>query len=425
MERKVANVITTKENSQSVSHRKQSGTAVVIKIGDREGFGENSAVLSAGGVSKTLKATEYKSPIMTAIPITLSGHEADTTEQETAHTLNANDSRKAHGTHQAHTVVAVTIDEADIETQKGYNQRGVVHSLNGVSRTIMGCGHAGNEPKVAVPVLTPDRAEKRQNGRRFKENGEEMFTLTAQDKHGVMVDVANTEQTAECENESVGFPQLTPIGGYSGVSAEFNRGILEGVSRTLKSNKADAVVALGVRNGLQEHQSWRTDGKSPTLTAAMGMGGGCTSCVQEQLSVDGFSTETDGNSRTIKANIAQTCQANLTRTDSFGTTGVIVKIADETQITEHPDVYVQLSEDCTVYAVWLNKYNCYVAIRKLTPKECFRLQGFSDEYFEKAQFVNSDSQLYKQAGNGVTTNVVRVIADRLAEIERSTENEQL
>lgn len=37
------------------------------------------------------------------------------------------------------------------------------------------------------PVLTPDRAEKRQNGRRFKEDGEESFTLTAQDKHGVAI----------------------------------------------------------------------------------------------------------------------------------------------------------------------------------------------------------------------------------------------
>lgn len=36
-------------------------------------------------------------------------------------------------------------------------------------------------------------------------------------------------------------------------------------------------------------------------------------------------------------------------------------------------------------------------IRKLTPKECFRLQGFPDEYFERAAAVNSDSQLYKQA----------------------------
>ena len=52
-------------------------------------------------------------------------------------------------------------------------------------------------------------------------------------------------------------------------------------------------------------------------------------------------------------------------------------------------------------------------VRKLTPKECFRLQGWSDDYFEKAQFVNSDSQLYKQSGNGVTVSVVHEIAKRL------------
>ena len=53
-----------------------------------------------------------------------------------------------------------------------------------------------------------------------------------------------------------------------------------------------------------------------------------------------------------------------------------------------------------------------VRIRKLTPKECFRLQGWTDDYFERAQFVNSDSQLYKQAGNGVTVNVIEEIAKR-------------
>lgn len=42
-----------------------------------------------------------------------------------------------------------------------------------------------------VPVLTPDRPEKRQNGRRFKEDGEPMFTLTGQDKHGVMITGVN------------------------------------------------------------------------------------------------------------------------------------------------------------------------------------------------------------------------------------------
>ena len=51
-------------------------------------------------------------------------------------------------------------------------------------------------------------------------------------------------------------------------------------------------------------------------------------------------------------------------------------------------------------------------IRKLTPRECFRLQGWTDDYFDKAQFVNSDSQLYKQAGNGVTVTVIEAIPRR-------------
>ena len=48
--------------------------------------------------------------------------------------------------------------------------------------------------------------------------------------------------------------------------------------------------------------------------------------------------------------------------------------------------------------------------RRLAPKECWRLQGFSDELFEKAKAVNSDSQLYKQAGNAVTVNVAFEVA---------------
>lgn len=51
--------------------------------------------------------------------------------------------------------------------------------------------------------------------------------------------------------------------------------------------------------------------------------------------------------------------------------------------------------------------------RKLTPKECWRLQGFPDWAFEKAQEKNSDSQLYKQAGNSVTVNVIYEIAKRM------------
>lgn len=52
-------------------------------------------------------------------------------------------------------------------------------------------------------------------------------------------------------------------------------------------------------------------------------------------------------------------------------------------------------------------------IRKLTPRECWRLQGFPDWAFDKAQEVNSNSQLYKQAGNSVTVNVIEAIAREL------------
>lgn len=54
-------------------------------------------------------------------------------------------------------------------------------------------------------------------------------------------------------------------------------------------------------------------------------------------------------------------------------------------------------------------------IRKLTPRECFRLQGFPDVLYEKAAAVNSESQLYKQAGNAVTATVAYAVAMALPE----------
>lgn len=57
-----------------------------------------------------------------------------------------------------------------------------------------------------------------------------------------------------------------------------------------------------------------------------------------------------------------------------------------------------------------------VAIRKLTPRECWRLQGFSDEQFDKAKNAGvSNSQLYKQAGNAVTVPVARVIGEKIVQ----------
>lgn len=52
-------------------------------------------------------------------------------------------------------------------------------------------------------------------------------------------------------------------------------------------------------------------------------------------------------------------------------------------------------------------------IRKLTPLECWRLMGFDDSDFHKAEQVNSNSQLYKQAGNSIVVNVLEDIYDEL------------
>lgn len=52
-------------------------------------------------------------------------------------------------------------------------------------------------------------------------------------------------------------------------------------------------------------------------------------------------------------------------------------------------------------------------IRKLTPLECFRLMGFDDEDFYKAEKLNSDTQLYKQAGNSIVVDVIEEIYEQL------------
>ena len=60
-------------------------------------------------------------------------------------------------------------------------------------------------------------------------------------------------------------------------------------------------------------------------------------------------------------------------------------------------------------------------IRKLTPKECWRLMGFTDEEFEKAAAVNSNTQLYKQAGNSIVVDVlVAIFSEMINSLEDKT-----
>ena len=167
-----------------------------------------------------------------------------------------------------------------------------------ISRYNSGLSNRKGESSGVIAVLTPDRIKKRQNGRRFKEPDEPMFTLTGQDRHGVMIKNA------------------TKAGALLAMPGD-------GVDLSYPS--------MNTRRGRVQKESCNT------ITA------------QGQL-------------------------------------GVLME--------SYP----------------------MVRIRKLTPKECWRLQGFTDEQFEKAAAVNSNSQLYKQAGNAVTVNVVEEIGRHIMKL---------
>lgn len=179
---------------------------------------------------------------------------------------------------------------------KGHDAIKGDYSAEGVSPTLTTMGGGHREPKIAEvrPVLTPDRMNKRQNGRRFKDDGEESFTLTAQDRHGIAIREATKQGYAVAE-------------------------------------EGDAV-------NIQFPNSKTRRGR-------------------------------------VGKQIAQTLEAS-------GINQVVVT----------------------------PRYR----IRKLTPRECFRLQGFPDSEFDKlAANGISNSQLYKMAGNAVTVNVIDAIGRRL------------
>ena len=64
-------------------------------------------------------------------------------------------------------------------------------------------------------------------------------------------------------------------------------------------------------------------------------------------------------------------------------------------------------------------------IRRLTPRECLRLQGWADDRIDTVLAIQSDNQAYKQAGNGVTVHVVEAIGRRIAKMDAELRGEAL
>lgn len=101
---------------------------------------------------------------------------------------------------------------------------------------------------VAVPCLTPDRINKRQNGRRFKTDGEPMFTLTAQDRHGIL-QIGNIVNTGNFKN-----PQRGRIYSPEGISPTLNTVGGGGLEPKILENNLKFIGGLG-------NKDWVGDGK--------------------------------------------------------------------------------------------------------------------------------------------------------------------
>lgn len=104
------------------------------------------------------------------------------------------------GGREPHIVAPINVKCININDKNGKErpQQDRIYDISGnmtaLSATI------GGRHNIALPVLTPDRANKRQNGRRFKDDGEPEFTLTAQDIHGVAINIKEATKKRLCRS---------------------------------------------------------------------------------------------------------------------------------------------------------------------------------------------------------------------------------
>lgn len=184
--------------------------------------------------------------------------------------------------------------------------------------------------------------------------------------------------------------------------------------------------------GMQKNQAIKTDGVCTTLTSSMGTGGGYVPMVTEPHIV----VKTNNSKGYDVAEVGD--YINIERPGSTTRRGRVGHGVSQTLDTKENHCVVTTDHPIHICDLQREGYHEFsnrvyspegvartlmgsggnnndksgqylmsdLRIRKLTPKECFRLMGFSDEDFEKAQSVNSNTQLYKQAGNSIVVDVL-------------------
>lgn len=328
-----------------------------------------------------------------------------------------------------------------------------VHDVNGLSPTIAARDYKGPK-QVAIPVLTPDRVNKRQNGRRFKENGEPMFTLTSQDRHGIAIKEPTKKGYAEAmEGDSVNtsFPNSKTRRGRVGKqvaqtlqAGEVNQGVVIGgdfnvekierdtfeILQTLQKEIGEKEIAewrSRIFDTFQQEEILRQDVYEKRLDIEQD---------KKKLERKEQSCECEVKNRTFdKQERMREMSINKEfRCSSHGReplqqfarefTSIMQELSHET--SQKKNLYhlrettqgirllrKALSEIQEIWESSLHEIQS-IRIRKLVPIETWRLQGFTDDQFYKAKNSGvSNSQLYKQAGNAVTVNVVDAIVGEL------------
>lgn len=222
--------------------------------------------------------------------------------------------------------------------------------------------------QVCIPILSPEREEKRQNGRRFKTEGEPAFTLTAQDRHGIILsgalDIPGREQNKRVYDSNGIAPTLTTMQGGGQEPKVLLQGNINPSGNGMNGNV------------------FSEEGLSPTLTTNKGEG--------------------------LKIKIREATKKGYAEASKFDGINLSMPQSETRRGRVGKQIASTLDTGCQQGVV-----NEEIRIRKLTPRECWRLQGFPDAAFDAAAEVNSNSQLYKQAGNSVAVPVILAIAEKL------------
>ncbi len=306
------------------------------------------------------------------------------------------------------------------------------------------CSRDYKDPKIVCqPCLTPARLEKRQNGRRLKEDGEPMFTLTGQDIHGVLEGIPIPEATKK--GYSVAYEGDTI--NLENMASKTRRGkVGRQIAQTINTATGLAVVTKEEVNVLGNYNKSNHNASriiSPNgISPAVMENHGTVTAIACELRTDGIVTYKDntmGALRTInqcgdKYIIEKEKMICYNYTKKDGTqTSLNDRVYDSNNsspaITTRPffmpnylvdkDEQEEIDDDTFSngeYGYVIDKETGKpiefggFRIRKLMPIECYRLMGFTREDFFKVKEAGiSDSQCYKQAGNSIVVDVLEAI----------------